>query len=150
VGSPDGKAAQWEAGLRRTVEAVTALGTEVLVVHPVPRFTEGWDPRACAAVLLRWSPDRCALTDDTGAMLARRAAAIDAEAAAIGGVAGATATDPAPVLCPEVTCTMTRDGTWWWRDWNHISVAGSEALAPLFTEALDGAGRDPGEAPTES
>lgn len=141
--SPDDKAVLWEAALQRTVDAVTALGIEVVVVHPVPRFDEGWDPRSCAAVLLRWSPERCALTDDTQAMLDRRSRAIDAEEAAIEGLAGAEALDPAPLLCPEDRCSMTRGDTWWWRDWNHISVAGSEALEPLFTESFDGVGEPP-------
>lgn len=44
--------------------------------------------------------------------------------------------DAAPTLCPAKTCSVYREGKWWWRDDAHLSIVASKFLIPLMTERI--------------
>ena len=53
------------------------------------------------------------------------------------GSTGGTLLDPWTELCDaDGVCRTTRDGLPLYRNWSHISVAASRALAPAFEEVL--------------
>ena len=58
------------------------------------------------------------------------------EQISINAVSNAVLMDTLPVLCPTSYCQMRRNGEWWWRDNNHISINASHALAPLIAKKI--------------
>ena len=58
------------------------------------------------------------------------------EQISINAVSNAVLMDTLPVLCPTSYCQMRRNGEWWWRDNNHISINASHALAPLIAKKM--------------
>jgi peptidoglycan/LPS O-acetylase OafA/YrhL len=58
------------------------------------------------------------------------------EQISIDAVSNAVLMDTLPVLCPMSYCQMRRNGEWWWRDNNHISINASYALAPLIAKKM--------------
>ena len=124
------KASMWRDGLRRVVEPLTAVGVEVVIVHPVPRF-EGFDLTRCATIWWVLDAGRC------GRSIARvdaerfRSRSVAAEAA-VAGETGATTIDPLPLLCTADRCRTREGSTWLWRDTAHVSVD----AAPVLTDPL--------------
>ena len=58
------------------------------------------------------------------------------EQISITAVSNAVLMDTLPVLCPTSYCQMRRNGEWWWRDNNHISITASHALVPLIAKKM--------------
>jgi hypothetical protein len=148
--SPDGstvyrtsaeKAAAWEAGLARTIDHLTAAGTDVVVVSPVPRLPEGWAPVEMAPFRLR-TPSAFDVSVDREEARGSRARAASAERAAAEG--RAVVLDVFDDVCPDERCSAYDGAGWRFRDSGHISIATSYALADRFaaamTEATGGTG----------
>ena len=133
--TPAAKAEVMGDALASTLSDLRAAGIDVVVVHPIPKFLAHQDPRVCAAARLLLDEASCASVSSTADMLARRSRALRTEERAVAAT-GAGAFDPAPVLCPDPTCSTRRDDTWWWSDNAHVSVVGSRALAPGLEEAM--------------
>jgi hypothetical protein len=47
-----------------------------------------------------------------------------------------TTVDPVPWLCSDTECSTYLDGTWMYRDGDHLSVAGAEALTEEIRTTL--------------
>jgi hypothetical protein len=133
--SPDGKAAAWKSGLARTVSDLEKAGIDVVVVNPVPKFSN-WDPRSCAAVhWLVGNGDECGTSNSRVDADSFRARAVAAESE-VGAQSAATVIDFADELCPGDVCSTHLGDTWMWRDGEHISVGASAQLGALFGELL--------------
>ncbi len=77
--------------------------------------------------------DKRVLTDK---LLEGRKWRLDEEVRAISQVNNSILMDAAPILCPEISCSVYRDGKWWWRDDAHLSLIASRSLIPLVTERI--------------
>jgi hypothetical protein len=56
---------------------------------------------------------------------------------------GAYVRDPFPVLCPDTTCRMVRDGKPLHLDGDRLSAYGNRVLLPNFTATMEGLRRNP-------
>lgn len=131
--TPDEKAAAWEAGLRRTIERLSAAGIKVIIATPVPRLPGGWAPIEMAPLRLS-RPSLYDVSSDRAAALRWRARAVAAETAAADG--NAVILDTFDDLCPSDRC-LAREGTAWiFRDSEHISIEASLRLTDRFSEVL--------------
>ena len=132
---PSSKAEVMGDALTSTLSELRDAGIGVVVVHPIPKFLAHQDPRVCAAARLILREESCGSVSSTADMLERRSGALGAEERAVAAV-DAVSFDPAPILCPDPTCSTRRDGTWWWSDNAHISTVATRALAPGLEEAM--------------
>jgi len=133
--SPDDKAALWTPGLSSVLGRLE-VSAEVLLVHPVPRFRT-WSLARCAAYQVWRSPAACGGSVSRAETDAWRARAVMSEQAALAQHPAAQALDFTDVLCPDATCTVSRNGRWMFRDGAHLSVPGALTLAPLFQNAIE-------------
>jgi peptidoglycan/LPS O-acetylase OafA/YrhL len=132
------KADMWSAGLESTLDKLTASGVPVLAVNPTPRFVD-FDPGThCMTIQAIADVGRCSEKRSRSDAAADRAAAVEAEQRAVAAAgAGAMFFDPFDSLCPQDPCSTTEGGTFIFRDHAHLSIAGSQKLAPDFSRILD-------------
>ena len=126
VGDPEGVAAIWERGLADTLDRLTDAGVPAVVLHDVPYHDV--TTATCGRLLFMVSPSSCGSTMTVAEMEAQRARSaaledrLDARSEMVGTV------DPVPWLCRDAECSTYLDGTWMYRDGDHLSVAGATAL----------------------
>lgn len=133
---PDEKAALWADGLTRTMTQLEEAGIASMVVHPVPRFPEWKDPNLCAPLRVIVDEGGCgAVVSESDALEYAQRSRI-AEARAVESVSEATILDLWSELCQHGECRTDRDGRWWFRNWNHLSAFGSQALAGPFGRGM--------------
>jgi peptidoglycan/LPS O-acetylase OafA/YrhL len=125
------KADLWARALRATVEEFEAVGVQVVVVHPVPKFDRVWNPVTESPVRILGPASWLQIRMSSADAVDHRALAVAAEDAATLDT-GAVVVDYFDLICPDETCAAFRDGMWWYHDWQHISVAASQ----LLTEPL--------------
>lgn len=93
-------------------------------------------PRDCSIfqIFLGVCPaDKQVLTDK---LLEGRRQRLEEEERAIAQVDNSVLMDAAPILCPATSCSVYREGKWWWRDDAHLSIVASRSLIPLVTERI--------------
>lgn len=142
----ESKADLWRLAFGTTLTHVAEAGSRVLVVHPVPKYTVRWSPRAMAPLRLLLDPTGYAPTTDRLGATTRRARALNAERTAA-ELSGAATLDVFDRLCPEATCSTYADGHWNYRDGKHITVAAALTLTPDFQQALSALLSRPGTPP---
>ena len=139
--SPDGKGRLWAAQLESTLRSLRRTGTEVLLVHPIPRLGS-WRARSCALGLVALWPPGCGVARSLEAATREQRTAREAEERS--ALATGTHTlDLTGDVCPGARCEAFRDGRWWYRDGWHLGVDGALALTPRFRTAMaDALARD--------
>ena len=122
--------AEWEAIYQVAREANARL----VIQAPPPQF--GRDAFICTPEWFRWTYDGCTRTR-ADLEEARRpvTSLIDAFAKARPGV---SVWDPVELLCVDRGCSQFKDGKPVFRNWDHLSYAGSKQLAPGFATFLKG------------
>ena len=132
----DEKAVLWAEGLTRTLTRLEEAGIPAVVVHPVPRFP-GWnDPNLCAPLRIVLDEGGCGSVISERDALEYARPSMQAEERAVESVPGTSTLDLWPELCPQGMCRTNRDGRWWFRNWNHLSAYGAEALTRPFSRSL--------------
>jgi peptidoglycan/LPS O-acetylase OafA/YrhL len=119
----------WAAAWRRSIDRLSAPGTEVFFLNDTP-WQAGSTPDCLSA-----HPDEpsACVRDRRGAVnLAMRRKLIE-DAARAGG---ATVIDPVPWFCTATRCPSVIGNVLVYRDQHHITTAYSRLLAPLLAEAL--------------
>lgn len=131
--SAEEKVSLFGAEITEEVQVLTDAGLRVIVLQPVPRPLH-WDPGACS--LLRWagSGPPCDLdiefrdlTEQADLLKPVTTGLLTADAEIVSLINS---------LCPDQVCVSEIDGVFLYRDTEHLSVAGSEIVAPVFTRAL--------------
>ncbi len=115
--------ADWTAALRRTMDRLTAAGTPVVFVLDVPRFD-----RPVPECLLRLGDSECSVERVRAVEYRAPVQEVVENAAAENPLV--TVVDPFDVLCDADRCTPGTDDDVWYRDADHLSVAGSKRLEP--------------------
>lgn len=126
--------AEYETGLIRVVDRLTAAGIGVAIINVVPK-PEIWDPGQCSSLAVLANPEGCSFAsfpvDESRATL--DANRMEQRAADLGG---AVLWDFSSLICPSGLCVAQRDGFYVWRDASHISVNTSEQLVSAMSEEL--------------
>ncbi len=131
------KAALFEGGLRRTVQALEAAGHSVILVQPVHRFDRpeySWNVVGCT--VLDFAQGGCVTTAPKtffDELQSESRAAI----ARVGAETGATVLDLRPYLCDAYSCSTRNEDMALYGDPAHISVEAATALMPVFVEAVN-------------
>lgn len=124
----------WLAGMRRTVDELAGAGVRVALLRDIPYH--GFTTERCGRLLHMVAPRWCASTMSTADFERQRAGAVAIEDAAVSAQPLATVIDPTDALCDRSACSTFVDGTWMYRNRDHLSVAGSKAAAQLLQELL--------------
>lgn len=113
-------------GLSATLSLLSRRVARIVVVLQVPEL--GFDPRQCISRPLRDRVAECTLSRRT--VLARQKQYRDAVELAIGGIdrARIDVYDPMDVFCDTQNCHVVRDGVMLFRDDDHVSVKGANAV----------------------
>ena len=124
--TPSARARVYGGAYERVLADFGALGISTGVIGVIPRF-DRWDPQECASIRVMLDSGSCApasfrLGTDENRIRAQR---IERKATF---QARARMIDFDDTLCPRETCQVIRDGSWIWRDSEHLSVAGSESI----------------------
>jgi peptidoglycan/LPS O-acetylase OafA/YrhL len=133
VGDAAARAQLWERGLAAVIARLNAVGTHVVVIHPIPRLEAA--PYGCAVLTILIK----ACSGAVGRLAAdrERKLAVSAENAAVAGAVSASALDLDDVLCGPTRCAGAHAGTWTYRDSNHLTVAGSLLLTDTFSRIFE-------------
>lgn len=132
------KLAAWETALTRTLERLRRSGHAVVVVQTIP-LHHGYDPARCSALAI--SADGCSHDVPVGSALREQGPAQEV----IGRVSartGARDVDLWDFCCSDLTCMARHDGAALYRNWSHISVSASRALAGRFAQVVAQSGAD--------
>lgn len=130
----DAVARIWETGLASTVERMNAGGTRVALLNDVPYHSV--TTATCGRLLFMVSPSRCASEVSRAEVDAQRGVGRGIEERIAVHSELSSTIDPVPWLGDRTSCSTYRDGTWMYRDADHLSVAGSEHLADPLRRAL--------------
>ena len=132
--APAEKARLWTTGVRGVADTLTDAGIPVIVVHPIPVLPV--NTQACAVVLLLANSCRFSLARP--AVDAQLENVTRAENDALAGLPDASTLDFETQLCSVTTCFSRPPGNRLirYRDSDHLSVGGSEALTPAFYAAI--------------
>jgi peptidoglycan/LPS O-acetylase OafA/YrhL len=117
--------AQWEEGVRSTLQALTAAGTKVLLVRDPP--SPGMDVPTCLS-----RGGTCVM--ERGKVL--NTPAFRAETAAARGLA-VSILDLTDRFCDGEACPAQADGIIRYFDANHVSATYAASLSSVFVRALD-------------
>lgn len=93
-------------------------------------------PRECSIFQISTGVCPADIEVSTSEMLQNRKPRFEEEQRAIAQVENSILMDAAPTLCPAKTCSVYREGEWWWRDDAHLSIVASRSLIPLMTERI--------------
>jgi peptidoglycan/LPS O-acetylase OafA/YrhL len=127
------KAELWRRGLASVIAQLNAVGTHVVVIHPIPQLPAA--PQGCAALTILLKA--CAGSVDRVSADRERGLAIAAEQRAVAGAVDATAFGFDDELCDVSLCSGAHAGTWTYRDVSHLTVAGSLLLTDRFARILE-------------
>ena len=111
-------------GLLNTLAAISGQVKNVVIVLQVPEL--GFDPKSCVARPYRPLASACQLPRTDVLQRQKPYRAIVAEAAQ--RFANVQIYDPLDVFCDPATCHAVRGGVLYYRDPDHISLQGSQAV----------------------
>jgi peptidoglycan/LPS O-acetylase OafA/YrhL len=120
--------AAWLSGLSEMVESIRRLGSQVLVIGPVPK--PPFDVPGCLSVHLT-SARACTVPLAGGINGPGQSAEISAVTAA-----GGRYLVTQPWFCTSVTCAVMVDNLLVYRDDNHLTATYAAYLAPAMTDEL--------------
>jgi peptidoglycan/LPS O-acetylase OafA/YrhL len=132
VGNVPARAREWQRGLASVIDRLNAVGTHVVVVHPIPRLEAA--PQGCAVVTILVKA--CTGAVSRPAADRERKLAVSAEKSAVAGARDASALAFDDLLCGASRCTGAHAGRWTYRDTNHLTVAGSLLLTERFARVF--------------
>lgn len=128
----------WADAMRPVLKELTVAGIKVVLV--AESIIVGEDPQNCSAFQILFSMCAAETEKQTRQLLGQRVRFWQ-ETSLAQEINSVVLFDSALHLCPEELCGLRREGHWWWRDNNHISVFASQQLErPLqaaMTEALN-------------
>jgi peptidoglycan/LPS O-acetylase OafA/YrhL len=127
----------WRQGLRSTIVRLNRAGVRVLLVHPVPPFSQSL--RECT--VLRILLSGCATTRSLDSVRRRLARSVRAENAALLGTAGNSTIDFEHEICSGGRCSTARGNVTLYRDGEHLSVEGALTLTARFRDAIAASAR---------
>ena len=130
----NGKAAVWERGLAATTRGLSEAGIRPVLLEDIPYHPA--TNATCGRMRYLLSASSCASTRPQADVERERARSVKVDAAVADAVPGTGRIDPVPWLCPAQRCTTYEDGTWRYRDGDHLSRDGSEGLADRMRAAL--------------
>lgn len=127
---------RYRTALDAVVAQLAGAGHEVVLVQTVPSYWYRpfyFDAKACSA--FEAVTESCApqmpLVD-----YERSHGHVRSVVTQVAGDRGAAVVDPVLVLCPGAVCSPQVDGTFVYRDTNHLTVFGSTLLEPLLADVL--------------
>lgn len=132
AGSIDEAAALWRKGLEPIVSTLRKAGIGVVILTSAPQmvgYTDGTSLLSQAIGSRDFSTSRAESESS-------RKPAIDAERAVAKAHPGTFVHDPNPSLCDNTHCWASRDGTAYYQDETHVSVAGSLLLVGRLKSVL--------------
>ena len=134
VNDPESIAQIWERGLGDTLDQLGAADVRVALFNDVPyhQFTTA----TCGRLRYMIDPAGCSSTRALVDVEADRAPSLAVEGRLDGGSELVSTIDPVPWLCADDECSTYLDGTWMYRDGDHLSVAASTALADRLRAQL--------------
>ncbi len=126
--------ADWGAGTRRTVSALTSAGLQVALMRdtPLPSF----DVPTCLARQRRQVWSSVAASCDTDVAAALHPAAAAAEQRGVQDLPLARFVDLSTDICPGGVCRGIQDGSVTYRDDNHLTGGFADTLAPVLEARL--------------
>jgi len=131
-------AGPFEAGLVRTVERLTALGKDVVLVTQVPEV--GYDVPSANYIARLTGRDVNLTIAPTRDEYLERNASVNA---LLGRLAAdrprVRVVDPSLLLCDAARCRVVEDGMPLYRDDNHLSLRGNVLVSGLFDDVLPAA-----------
>ncbi|WP_431230970.1 acyltransferase family protein [Mycolicibacterium psychrotolerans] len=119
----------WLDSLTRIVKQLREIGTQVLVLGPIP------DPQSVVPVCISAHLDDVTACEPKRS-LAVNASGIAAESAAVKS-AGGNYADITDLFCTAERCPVIVDDTLVYFDWNHLTVEYSRALGPVLGALAD-------------
>ncbi len=134
VNDPESIGQIWERGLGDTLDRLGAADVRVALFNDVPyhQFTNA----TCGRLRYMIDPAACSSTRALADVEADRAASLAVEGRLDGRFELVSTIDPVPWLCSDDECSTYLDGTWMYRDGDHLSVAASTALADRLRDQL--------------
>jgi peptidoglycan/LPS O-acetylase OafA/YrhL len=127
----EARSREWAGGLRQAVIRLENSGSQVFVVQPIPKFQD-WRPPIFEPAFRQLLSSGVHTTSRSRIdALAKRLPSVRAQEAALLGT-GAKIIDFFDLLCSSSLCSPRTATGWSHRDESHISVAASQALAPIF------------------
>lgn len=121
-------AAQWEAGLRETLAAVTGAGAQPVVITDTPRATRNVPECLMLAAWRGGDTSRCDFDLDGAVHPAAQAA----ERRAAAAVAGTRFVELSDVLCPGGRCTTWDGAVVRYRNARHLTASAAGQLRPAL------------------
>lgn len=131
---PERIAPLWEQGLGATVSSIASAGVPVAVLHDVPY--QQVSPISCTRLLTLLGSGSCVPDLQVEEYLRQRATGVAIEERIAASTPGVVTVDPLAWLCDDRVCPAYADGGWRYRDRDHLSVAGAEALAGQLRDAI--------------
>jgi hypothetical protein len=128
------KAAIWQRGLTASVTALADAGLRSVIIHDIPYHPP--TNVTCGRLKYLISPSSCASETSLQEVRSAARASVRVENAVRAGDTAVTTMNPIPWLCHHGSCSAYQDGTWSYRDGDHLSVAGTTALAPRVRSFL--------------
>jgi hypothetical protein len=118
------------ASLKRTVEALRAMGVQIVLVAPDMEF-----PHRVPECLIRRDEPSCELSRSDA--LEQRAAAMSVINTVALAYPDVVVIDPLDTLCPKNQCPVRNGQDVLYSDRNHLSTAGAKLLIPAFLAAQE-------------
>ena len=123
----------WGDAMRPVLDELSNAGIRVVLV--AESIFVGVDPQDCSALQIYLSQCAADVEKETSQLLGQRGR-IQEEIELVSEFGSVVLFDSAPLLCPDESCAIRRDGQWWWRDESHISVHASKQLENPLRAAM--------------
>lgn len=129
----------YTTSLVKTIEGIQALGHEVSLVQAIPNidhpsgFGTQWTAGSCP--MFQVVQDSCGVTTTLQQAAIKQGQALAATETAT-ELSGSRLIQVDELLCQDQICETFVEGAWSYRDSNHITAVQSDALAPIFVQAL--------------
>lgn len=128
------KIALMRDALKGTVEQLHQAGHDVILIQTIPQFAGGfeWDPAKCSLLAAtRGCPESMPLS-----LPLERSSAVRSVLEEVGITTGSRVLDLSDEICPGGICATYSGRMPVYRDGEHITVAKSHELGPVFAAAL--------------
>lgn len=137
----DGKLTNYLAGLKQTVQELSASGHRVHVLLPPPGFPltvmdgDAWFPSQCNTLDALRDISSCGEGRSLSDVIAETSDLYSQVTSAVESADGVVV-NPQSWVCDNGTCSTNIGNEWRYLDGSHLSVGFSERLAPNFIELL--------------